>query len=589
MAGVFKSLDQSDVRITPFRTYKLWAETIPSGSNTGSIYSIYKADYSPIPNYLLNDVLNDNFDQGNSYFETSEYKTVNNKFQRVVHRSIDHLYYRDFYTNNKASFGSGNINKQVRFLEDQAYIISMPQSKFGEAILPGSVKLQFSSSIAKDDDNSLNRERGWTVLDDSFGNLYISSSDANPYKTNWEETVGDVSTNYSSSVTKTLVGEWPLDELYKYVDVGPINITGSFNRGLWLMDALYKNVSVSFPYRASSSFALPSDLIGASMTFTSSLSSSIEIKPSVVPDYSQKYNFENGDFSISMMIKPTQFSTHVSGSILIEKQGPVEELKIDENGNIHSQLVPNKSPYRLILTSAGELRFERDGGSNSIFSLQAHSALSLNKLHHVAITKLGSTITLNYWNVEDPLNESGGVSGTCLIEGKECSNLSNIFVGNSYTQDRGFDGIIDNIKIYKEALTNYELYILYRTLGVGNLNIGNVFYNHGMMTLTSIPSRFGYINSIQTRGTHTIWENEISCTIGPNDFGMSSNPSLQEYSSVQNNFVYKAFVTSSFFKPYITTIGLYDDYGRMLVVGKLSTPIQTPNNTDTTFIVRYDK
>ena len=97
MAGVFKSLDQSDVRITPFRTYKLWAETIPSGSNTGSIYSIYKADYSPIPNYLLNDVLNDNFDQGNSYFETSEYKTVNNKFQRVVHRSVDHLYYRDFY------------------------------------------------------------------------------------------------------------------------------------------------------------------------------------------------------------------------------------------------------------------------------------------------------------------------------------------------------------------------------------------------------------------------------------------------------------------------------------------------------------
>ncbi|MSW53096.1 MAG: hypothetical protein F2817_19685, partial [Actinobacteria bacterium] len=414
MAGVFKSLDQSDVRITPFRTYKLWAETIPSGSNTGSIYSIYKADYSPIPNYLLNDVLNDNFDQGNSYFETSEYKTVNNKFQRVVHRSIDHLYYRDFYTNNKASFGSGNINKQVRLLEDQAYIVSMPQSRFGEAILPGSVKILFSSSIAKDDNNSLYRVSGWTILDDSFGNLYISSSDTNPYKNNWEETVGDVSTNYSSSVTKTLVGEWPLDELYKYIDVGPINITGSFNRGLWLMDALYKNVSVSFPYKDPSRFALPIDLMGASMMFTSSLSSSIEIKPSVVPDYSQKYNFENGDFSISMMIKPTQLSTHTSGSILIEKQGPVEELKVDENGNIHSQLVPNKAPYRLIITNTGELRFERDGGSNNIFSLQTHVALSLNKLYYVAVTKLGSTIELKYWNVEDPLNEADSISGTCL-------------------------------------------------------------------------------------------------------------------------------------------------------------------------------
>jgi len=30
MAGVFKSLDKSDVRITPFRTHKLWAETLES-------------------------------------------------------------------------------------------------------------------------------------------------------------------------------------------------------------------------------------------------------------------------------------------------------------------------------------------------------------------------------------------------------------------------------------------------------------------------------------------------------------------------------------------------------------------------------
>ena len=382
MAGVFKSLDQSDVRITPFRTYKLWAESIPSGSNTGSIYSIYKADYSPIPNYLLNDVLNDNFDQGNSYFETSEYKTVNNKFQRVVHKSIDHLYYRDFYTNNKASFGSGNINKQVRSLEDQAYVISMPQSRFGEAILPGSVKIMFSSSIGFQSSSVSSSNTVWTVIDDNFGNLVISGSDQTPFKTNWSETVGDVSTNYSSSVLKTLVGEWPLDELYKYIDLGPINITGSFNRGMWLMDALYKNVSVSFPYRTSSSFALPKDLIGASITFASTLSSSIEIKPSVVPEYNQKYNFENGDFTISMMMNYRYTPTHASGAILIEKQGPVEEIRVDENGDIHSQLVPNKAPYRLILTKDGILRFERDGGTNNIFAIESRSALTINVTHY---------------------------------------------------------------------------------------------------------------------------------------------------------------------------------------------------------------
>jgi hypothetical protein len=70
---------------------------------------------------------------------------------------------------------------------------------------------------------------------------------------------------------------------------------------------------------------------------------------------------------------------------------------------------------------------------------------------------------------------------------------------------------------------------------------------------------------------------------------MSCNPTTQEYNSDYNDFTYRPFVTSSYFKPYITSIGLYDDYGRLLAIGKLSTPIQTPNNTDTTFVVKFDR
>jgi hypothetical protein len=126
-------------------------------------------------------------------------------------------------------------------------------------------------------------------------------------------------------------------------------------------------------------------------------------------------------------------------------------------------------------------------------------------------------------------------------------------------------------------------------MGVGNLQIGNVFYNHGMMILTSIPSKFADITSVTSRGTHTIWETEISCTVSPGEFGMSCNPTLQEYDPIYNDFVYRPFVTSSFFKPYVTAVGLYDDYNNLLAIGKLNTPIQTPNNVDTTFIVRFDR
>ena len=48
------------------------------------------------------------------------------------------------------------------------------------------------------------------------------------------------------------------------------------------------------------------------------------------------------------------------------------------------------------------------------------------------------------------------------------------------------------------------------------------------------------------------------------------------------------FQTSSIFKPYITSIGLYNENNELLVVGKLASPIKTSNETDTTLIVRWD-
>ena len=48
------------------------------------------------------------------------------------------------------------------------------------------------------------------------------------------------------------------------------------------------------------------------------------------------------------------------------------------------------------------------------------------------------------------------------------------------------------------------------------------------------------------------------------------------------------FTTGSYFKTHITTIGLYNEQNELLVVGKLGQPIRTSNETDTTFIVRWD-
>ena len=55
----------------------------------------------------------------------------------------------------------------------------------------------------------------------------------------------------------------------------------------------------------------------------------------------------------------------------------------------------------------------------------------------------------------------------------------------------------------------------------------------------------------------------------------------------QNDTV-KGFVTASYFGPYITTVGLYDENQNLLAVGKLAQPLPTNATTDITVLVNID-
>ena len=48
------------------------------------------------------------------------------------------------------------------------------------------------------------------------------------------------------------------------------------------------------------------------------------------------------------------------------------------------------------------------------------------------------------------------------------------------------------------------------------------------------------------------------------------------------------YATGSYFAPYITTVGLYDDFQNLLAICKLSQPLQTSTTTDTTIIINLD-
>jgi hypothetical protein len=167
-------------------------------------------------------------------------------------------------------------------------------------------------------------------------------------------------------------------------------------------------------------------------------------------------------------------------------------------------------------------------------------------------------------------------------------------------------------------------YLTLNYFNTGNLTsgvffVGNIFYAHGLITITN-PD---YISTIFTNGgnnrsssfsfqnEHIIYENEVNCIVRESDYNLSYNPTLLKYggqyitpisgsnsimTGSNNSFkltgsfdsTVKDFATGSFFQPYVTTIGLYNDENELLMVAKLGKPIALSSDTDMTFIVKYD-
>ena len=103
--------------------------------------------------------------------------------------------------------------------------------------------------------------------------------------------------------------------------------------------------------------------------------------------------------------------------------------------------------------------------------------------------------------------------------------------------------------------------------------------------------------------SYKLFETQYQCTINENEFNYSLNPSSITGSQIPTKFSGSVidwentasigkpfdFVTSSYFSPYITTVGLYDENYQLLAVGKLAQPLQSSPTTDTTILVNIDR
>jgi len=142
---------------------------------------------------------------------------------------------------------------------------------------------------------------------------------------------------------------------------------------------------------------------------------------------------------------------------------------------------------------------------------------------------------------------------------------------------------------------------------------GNIIYQHGLAIITKDNAAGGpyygsavygtdvygagpnpFLENIITSAnvtcsfssSFTIFETQYKCTFDPSEFNFSLNPSL--ISGSTEGIIYN-FATGSYFNPYVTTVGLYNEAQDLIAVGKLAKPLPSNNTTDTTILINIDR
>lgn len=154
----------------------------------------------------------------------------------------------------------------------------------------------------------------------------------------------------------------------------------------------------------------------------------------------------------------------------------------------------------------------------------------------------------------------------------------------------------DSINFYFESSsikTETANYTIYESASIADGEyLGNIFYSHGMLTLTRsdiaqrLQEQVLRSGSLSWKGSHTIYEHTYNCTVDQTQLNFSLNPSTYTNSTKSGSLLDN--ITGSYFQPYITTIGLYNDTNELIAIGKLGQPIPKSKYNDMTFAVKFD-
>ena len=120
--------------------------------------------------------------------------------------------------------------------------------------------------------------------------------------------------------------------------------------------------------------------------------------------------------------------------------------------------------------------------------------------------------------------------------------------------------------------------------------VGDIIYAHGMVILTDITTATYFIDQVIVdyrlyyKSTKEILTSTYRCKVRESQLNATYNKTAYDETTGE----LKTNVQNTYFEPYVTTIGLYNDAHELVAVAKLSKPHPKSQYIDTTFVVSLD-
>tara|TARA_B100001287_G_scaffold26790_1_gene19328 strand:+ start:779 stop:2506 length:1728 start_codon:yes stop_codon:yes gene_type:complete len=573
MAKVFKRIFNQGITTRPYKAHKRYEVTDVNYSSSFEI-STFRA-ISPFNTKLE---VSKSKHQGIEYDNTiltgsgAISRDLNKVPQKIMWSTLNNLCFKDY----------GD-----KHLYSTASIVSIPQNKFGLGIKPESVTISDFSRAAGSASLHLSESKS----DNNCGVLYDTAIDHTKF-------VDDRYLKFYLGFNK-----YPHNTIYKIQkDEGP------FGNNLQCKNVTIVNgidttgEATASGYggflQTSSSLYIPA--AGSNTDFFNSaqnwsISTWVKLPPSqsmlrhtkntILAKSSQQYN-PYLDYNPSSTSKGTTF-----GSTMV-REAPNYPFKI----SVFNQTAGSKN---------GKLEFQFfDGREDKRESLTVTSSkINDNSWHNIIVNHTGgqSGGTMK-WYLDG--TQVGGNVGTHVR--RPIGNEDDITIMcHDGMGDTGTSGSIDEIRFYNTNLSSDNIASLNNNHVISGSayqtrNVGYTFYQKGLIVVTDPRPKyqncflgdgdFNYTGKgfeFTYNSTKQIEQQSILCEIGRGEFNVSSNNTLR-ITQDENEPTLRNFVTSSDFRPYVTQIGLYNDNGELLAVGKMGSPMKKRQDVDVTVDVRLD-